>query len=242
VRLHVHEWGEPGPRPLVGLHGVGTGGRIFRRLAEEGGLRILAPDLRGHGRSGWEPPWDLETHLADVLETFPEPRPATWLGHSFGGRLVIELAASRPELVERAVLLDPAIRIRPDNALALAERERRREDPGYCHSAATAMLGALAGPHAPVGALRVPTLLVVPERDPVVGPRQVERFRAAAGEALRVRAVPGGHDVHEESFEETAEAILEFLADDAPRLAARGETDDDSQGSRRSRGGARWTA
>ena len=47
--------------------------------------------------------------------------PAVWIGHSFGGRLAFELAARRPELVERLVLLDPAILIDPEIALHVAE-------------------------------------------------------------------------------------------------------------------------
>jgi lipase len=85
---------------------------------------VLAPDLRGHGRSGWEPPWRIETHLADLLETFELER-ATWLGHSFGGRLLLELAAREPGRVERAVLLDPAVQLLPHVAFDLAEAERR---------------------------------------------------------------------------------------------------------------------
>jgi len=98
------------------------GGR-FRRLAEErlGQFHVLAPDLRGHGRSGWEGPWTLDTHLGDLVETFPDA--AAWIGHSFGGRLVLELAAERPELVQRAVLLDPARLVPPDYAQLLAEQE-----------------------------------------------------------------------------------------------------------------------
>jgi lipase len=46
-----------------------------------------------------------------VLETVGGP--SLWVGHSFGGRLVLELAARRPELVRCAVLLDPAIDILP---------------------------------------------------------------------------------------------------------------------------------
>lgn len=82
---------------------------------------MLAPDLRGHGRSGWEEPWTLEAHVADVLETLSER--AAWIGHSFGGRLVLELAVARPDLVERAVLLDPALYVPPDYAALLAEEE-----------------------------------------------------------------------------------------------------------------------
>ena len=215
MRLHSHEWGPEGGRALACLHGVGDTGAMFARLATEKlrAFHVIAPDLRGHGASRWEPPWDVETHLADVLETIVEP-PAAWVGHSFGGRLIVELAARHPELVERAVLLDPAIRIRPDNALRLAEEERRREDPSYCHSAAVAMLGALAGPHAPVDRLRVPTLLVVPTRDPVVGPRQLERFRAAAGAVVRIETVESGHSTLTEAFDETAALVADFLVFD----------------------------
>jgi len=115
MRLHVHEWGDPDAPTVVCIHGVSAHGRRFRRLAEErlaARFHVLAPDLRGHGRSDWEPPWNLETHLADVLETFGA-EPALWVGHSFGGRLLLELAGRRPELVRCAVLLDPAIDILP---------------------------------------------------------------------------------------------------------------------------------
>jgi lipase len=130
MRLHLREWGERGSPPLVCLHGVGAHGARFRRLAEErlaARFRVLAPDLRGHGRSSWEPPWGIATQLDDILETVEGAGVgrAAWLGHSLGGRLILELAAREPELVERAVLLDPAIRLRPDIALALAEEAGR---------------------------------------------------------------------------------------------------------------------
>jgi lipase len=123
VLLNVHEWGEPDAPRVVCLHGVQAHGRRFRRLAEERltGFRVLAPDLRGHGRSGWQEPWTLEAHVDDLLETFPEA--ATWIGHSFGGRLVVELAAVRPDLVERMVLLDPALVVPADYAGFLAGDE-----------------------------------------------------------------------------------------------------------------------
>lgn len=88
---------------------------------------MIALDLRGHGASTWEPPWDLETHLDDLHETTRAlgVDGADWVGHSFGGRLVLELVADRPELVRRAVLLDPAVWVPPHVALERAESERR---------------------------------------------------------------------------------------------------------------------
>lgn len=128
MRLHTHEWGDPGAPPLVCLHGVTGHGERFRRLAEErwaAGFHVVAPDLRGHGRSGWEPPWTIPTHLADLLETADALGlgRADWVGHSWGGRLVLELAAAHPERIRRAVLLDPAIQPLPGPSHQLAEAE-----------------------------------------------------------------------------------------------------------------------
>jgi pimeloyl-ACP methyl ester carboxylesterase len=47
-----------------------------------------------------------------------------WVGHSFGGRLVLELAARHPERIDRCVLLDPAIWVPPHYALEQAEAAR----------------------------------------------------------------------------------------------------------------------
>jgi lipase len=56
--LYVYEWGDPRGEPLVCLHGVTGYAGVYERLAEErwSERRVLAFDLRGHGRSGWEPP------------------------------------------------------------------------------------------------------------------------------------------------------------------------------------------
>jgi lipase len=125
VTLARYEWGDAEAPALVCLHGVTSQGRHFAKLAERlAGRHVIAFDLRGHGGSPWEPPWNLEQHVADVLEAAPDERCA-WLGHSFGGRVVYEAAAAAPERVERLVLLDPAIRIHPHVGIAAAESARR---------------------------------------------------------------------------------------------------------------------
>src|SRR5215467_1166857 len=127
--LYVHEWGDPGGEPLVCLHGVTGYAGVYQRLAEErwSERRVLAFDLRGHGRSGWEPPWTFATHVADLAETSEALGLSTadWVGHSFGGRLVLELASVHPRLVRRAGLLDPAIQLLPHVAEVVADLERR---------------------------------------------------------------------------------------------------------------------
>jgi lipase len=146
VRLHTHEWGDPDGRPLVCVHGVTGHGERFRRLAEERlrDRRVLAVDVRGHGRSGYEPPWNLEAHVADLGETAGARGVgrADWIGFSFGGRLVAELALTEPDLVDRIVLLDPALHLPADFALEAAGGEL--EDESYA-TADEAIDARLAG-------------------------------------------------------------------------------------------------
>jgi lipase len=126
VRLNVHEWGSTRGPTVACLHGVQAHGGRFRRLAEQrlvpAGLHVLALDFRGHAGSGWEPPWSIEQHVEDVADTLDGP--VTLLGHSYGGRMVLEVAARHPALVERAVLLDPALHAPPARAFEFANVER----------------------------------------------------------------------------------------------------------------------
>jgi lipase len=124
------------------VHGVTSHGARFDRLARERLARrwhVVAPDLRGHGRSGWEPPWSIEQHLEDLLESVPEDA-RLWVGHSFGGRLVLELAARHPERIDRGVLLDPALWVPPHYALEEAEAARADRSFGSVAEAVEARL------------------------------------------------------------------------------------------------------
>ncbi len=68
---------------------------------EAAGHRPLASDLPGFGDAALEPGTiDYVAHAASLVEG-----PAAVVGCSFGGRIAIELAAARPDLVERLVLI-----------------------------------------------------------------------------------------------------------------------------------------
>ena len=124
MSLFLHEWGPQDAPRVVCLHGVTSSGRHFANLAAALPARhVLAPDLVGHGSSTYEPPWDVETQVTAIVGTVGTA-PAALVGHSFGGRLALEIAARAPKLVPRLVLLDPAIYLPPPVALAAAENAR----------------------------------------------------------------------------------------------------------------------
>jgi lipase len=127
--LKAHRWGPQAPHCVVCVHGVAQHGGVYEDLAQRlvaAGHAVLAVDLRGHGESGREPPWDSTTHVGDLLETIDAAavERVSWVGHSFGGRLVAEAAAVAPERSERLVLLDPALGVPARLALQNAEIER----------------------------------------------------------------------------------------------------------------------
>jgi lipase len=126
---------------------MGHGGR-FRRLAETAlpDRPVLAFDLRGHGRSGWEPPWNLDVHLDDVRETLDHEvgGEVDLVGFSFGGRLALELAASDPHRVARLALLDPAVAMDAAVAESYADETRRDLSFATADEAVEARLAYLA--------------------------------------------------------------------------------------------------
>ena len=250
--LHVHSWGDPAAPALICLHGVTGHGERFKRLAEErwgDRFHVIAPDLRGHGRSGYEPPWTFPTHVADLIETLDALGidTADWVGHSFGGRLILELAARHPERIRRAVLLDPAIQILPHIALAAADAERadavyaspdeyadgRPDSPREvvledaslhletlsdgrlrrrnCQAAAVSIFAELASDPPPPDALRAPTLLI---HAPAYGLVREEQL-AAYADRVEALGVPGMHMVMWDAFDEVADAVPQFLLQDA---------------------------
>lgn len=132
MRLYTQTFGSPSGPPLLALHGVRNHGGRYRRLADDalGDARVVAPDLRGHGRSGWEPPWNVETHVADVLETLDAlgiTDPVEVIGHSFGGLIACALARQAPTRVRALILLDPAAGLDPEACVAAATADVRGE-------------------------------------------------------------------------------------------------------------------
>jgi len=99
--------------PVVLLHG--WGGQAVSMMPLIVGLRdryrVLAFDLPGFGGSSPPPvPWGTPEYAAFVERAVTSLgiTCATYIGHSFGGRIAICLAARSPEAVQALVLIDAA--------------------------------------------------------------------------------------------------------------------------------------
>ena len=102
--------GEAGPR-VVFVHGLFGQGKnwttIGKGLAD--GHRVTLVDLPNHGHSPWTDRvdyLDMVELLATELEQLGEP--VTLVGHSMGGKVAMQLALRRPELLRALVVVDIA--------------------------------------------------------------------------------------------------------------------------------------
>ncbi len=113
MQLHQLEWPGKGP-PLVLVHGLNNSAWLWSRSADRlasAGLRILAPSMRGHGESDKPATgYDLASTSRDLEAFLDHHRLGTvdLAGHSWGGKMAMHFAATRPERVRSLVLADPA--------------------------------------------------------------------------------------------------------------------------------------
>ena len=101
------------PARVVALHGWGRTGADFSGLLA--GLDALAIHLPGFGPAGApDAVWGTDDYARLVAEAIEPLGPVVVVGHSFGGRIAVRLAASRPELVTALVLTGaPLVRLAP---------------------------------------------------------------------------------------------------------------------------------
>jgi pimeloyl-ACP methyl ester carboxylesterase len=109
-RLALRTLGEAGPH-VVFVHGLFGQGRNWTTIAK--GLaadhRVTLIDLPNHGHSPWTDHvdyLDMADSVAAELERLGEP--ATLVGHSMGGKVAMQLALRRPELLRALVVVDIA--------------------------------------------------------------------------------------------------------------------------------------
>lgn len=117
IDLHYLEWGA-GPRTLVCLHGTSMQAHGWTRLASDllGDHRIIALNMRGHGRSARpKGKYDIPTYAED-LKAFGDAlglKHFYIVGSSVGTQVATAFAARYPAYAAGLVLSDPSLAIKP---------------------------------------------------------------------------------------------------------------------------------
>jgi pimeloyl-ACP methyl ester carboxylesterase len=108
-RVSALVWGTADPE-FVLLHGGAQNAHTWDAVALALSRPLVAVDLPGHGRSDWRADRDYwpARNAAALSEVVPKlaPRARAVVGMSLGGLTAIALAASRPDLVRRLVVVD----------------------------------------------------------------------------------------------------------------------------------------
>lgn len=111
--LNVREYGPPGERAIVLLHGYSASIEWWEEVAPQlaRDRRVVAVDLVGHGGSeapGEPQPYHADGQAAAVHNALTALgiRQAVIIGHSMGGTVAAALAERYPDLVERVVVSD----------------------------------------------------------------------------------------------------------------------------------------
>lgn len=104
--------GPSGKPPLVLLHGLFGSGTNWRAIAKRlsGDRRVLAMDMRNHGRSFDDEDMTYPVMGRDILDTLDAEgiEHADLLGHSMGGKAAMVAALEEPDRVVHLVVVDIA--------------------------------------------------------------------------------------------------------------------------------------
>lgn len=236
--LMARFFGDHPPR-VMALHGWGRESSDFTEVLD--GMAAVSLDLPGFGSS--PPPdgvWGADEYAHRIIAVLEEmPSPMLVLGHSFGGRVAVCLAARRPDLVSGMILTGAPLvggvrRSRPRRSYRLVrwghrrglisddrmEALRRRHGSSDYRTARGVMRDVLVKAvnesyEEQLDGLSLPVHLVWGAQDtevPVERARQVYRRLRESGCEVRLREVDGaGHDLPLSRPDILRDAILVML-------------------------------
>lgn len=172
LNQHVLEAGDPANRLIMLMHGfpeIAFSWRYVLPALAEAGYWVVAPDLRGVGRTtGWQTGYDVDLEPFSLsylvrdnvalIRALGRDDVHAMIGHDFGSSVTAWTALVRPDLVGRAMMMSspfsgaPAIARGHDpvhDDLAALARPRKHYQWYYCTRPANAdMMEAAQGLHA----------------------------------------------------------------------------------------------
>jgi len=227
---------EVGP-PVLLIHAFASQSGSWQATAEtlaRQGFRVIAPDLRGHGRSQRTATYalmDFEQDLIALLDALAL-HDVCLVGHSLGGHLALRLAAHQPGRIRR--LVAEAAPVPPSDEADAAALAAARPGPAWKHSLRLAGLGRLLrlvilrrfDPRAArfvlpelrqpmpdwwhrLASLPTPCLLLAAPDDGLIASRQP--LLASRLPHATTRHIGAGHRLHGEHTEAFLAAVVPFL-------------------------------
>jgi pimeloyl-ACP methyl ester carboxylesterase len=236
MRLETLSWGK-GSKTAILVHGLSARAALWAGMASQlaaSGYRVLAPDLRGHGRSP-RGAYSVEAWVADVLENLPAA-PDLAIGHSLGGIILIEAVFLEATglSAKRAVCIDPPWIAPSDASSVIAEFEARKAlsrdaiaaaNPSWSPreidlrhegfrlwdaTTARAFVESRRADYTPSRPPPQPSLLILPDPSPLAPPSVIERVRNRGWD---VEVFPGaGHYVHLDQRAAVLDRLLHWLS------------------------------
>jgi esterase len=127
LRLHYLDYGSAGRAPMLCLHGGAAHAHWFDFVAASftPDYHVRALDQRGHGDSEWASPPSYSyaryaVDLAEVVEKL-ELRDFVLIGHSMGGTVSLEYAATHPGRVSSLIIVDSTLQMTADRVAVLRD-------------------------------------------------------------------------------------------------------------------------
>jgi haloalkane dehalogenase len=200
LRMHYVDEGEGAP--VVCFHGEPTWAYLYRKMIRPltaAGLRVVAPDYAGFGRSdkpterGWYT-YDRHVEYVGALLESLDLSDATVVVHDWGGAIGLRWAVENDERVARLVILNTGLFAGQVNEAFMRWRNFAERNPdlpvGFIIQSATvtelppevvnAYEAPWPTPESKAGVAQFPLLVPLAESDPGVAEMDVVRQRLAA--------------------------------------------------------------
>jgi len=102
---------------IVFIHGGGVSGWMWKKQLEYfNDYHCIVPDLPEHGKSSNDGLFsisDCARRIADLIESKAHGKKAHVIGHSLGAKILVELLATRPNVIDHAVVASALFRPMP---------------------------------------------------------------------------------------------------------------------------------
>lgn len=218
ISLSYDEYGERGRPAMVLLHALGVHKSTWDGVAPQFAAthHVVAPDLRGAGRSPWPGEYTYELMRDDVLALFDalDLSEVTLVGHSMGGTVACLVAEESPSRLARLILEDTGPPRRPEVPRTVPDGPVEPPD-GYDWALVTAIIRELNEPDPAwwdrAEHIDMPTLVLAGGPDSHIPQEQLVELVERLPDG-RLVTIPAGHHVHRERPAEFVAALRDFLS------------------------------